>query len=114
MELGKTVRPLYTGVIVTADVNEEDLKEGNIIVSWKGAYKEIQEVVAIGSSVRDLAVGDKVSVNLMRYAELKHNEGSLKNGVVCDNPVVRYHMKTFEMGGRKVMLIDCRDIELVL
>lgn len=99
---------------MTAEVNEKDLKEGSIIVGYKGDYKYVQEVLAIGSSVHDIKVGDRVGVNLMRYAELKHNEGSLRNGVVCDNPVVRYHMKVFERGARRAMLIDCRDIEVVL
>ena len=90
MKINK-IKPLFNRILVTADKYEDDIIENGIIRTTKGTLKEYQKVLAVGSTVRDIKVGDLVLINPIRYAVKKHREGSLKDGVITDNPVVSYN-----------------------
>ena len=72
--------------------------------------KEYQEVIAVGSTVRDIKVGDKVMINPIRYAKKKHQEGSLKDGIVTDNPIVKYEFNVIKVNGENCLLLYDQDI----
>ena len=44
----------------------------------------------------------------------KHKEGSMKDGVITDNPVIAYNFDTVEMNGKQCLLLQDRDIEYII
>lgn len=110
----KNIQPMFNHILVTADVYDEDIYEGGIIVSSKGTLKEYQKVVAIGSIVKDINIGDLVKINPMRYAVKKHKEGSLKDGVVTDNPVVQFNFNMVKINDVNHILLADNDIEYIV
>lgn len=113
----KQIKPLFTSVVTTMDRYEEDVKtEGGLINTSKreGEIKEYQKIVAVGSSVRDMEVGDYVLINPSRYAVRKHNPDSLRNGIITDNPVTSYNFNVVEIDGVQHLLLQDRDIDFVI
>ena len=108
---------MFTSLITTMDKYEQDkLTDGGLIDTSKqqGALKEYQTVLAIGDSVRNIQVGDLVCVNPSRFAVRKHEKGSMRDGVIADNPVITYNFDVVEMDGRQCLLLQDRDIEYVI
>lgn len=112
----KKIRPMFTSLITTMDRYEQDVKIGNLIDTTKqqGTIKEYQRVLAIGDSVRGIKVGDLVSVNPTRFAVKKHKDGSLKDGIITDNPVITYNFDIVEMGDKQCLLLQDRDIDFII
>ena len=112
----KKIKPMFTSLITTMDKYEQDVKVGGIIDTTKqqGGIKEYQTVLAIGSSVRDIKVGDLVCVNPTRFAVKQHQAGSLKDGVVTDNPTIKYNFDVIEMDGKQCLLLQDRDIDFII
>lgn len=112
----KKIKPLYTAIVTTMDKYEEDEYNGSLIDSTKtkGTLKEYQKVIAVGDLVKNIQVGDLVCINPSRYAVKKHKEGSLKDGVVTDNPVITYNFNVVELNGVPHLLLSDRDIEFVV
>ena len=93
------IKPLFTSLITTMDKYEQDIiTDGGLIDTSKqqGTLKEYQTVLAIGDSVRNIKVGDLVCVNPSRFAVKKHREGSMRDGVITDNPIVTYNFDIVE------------------
>lgn len=108
---------MFTHLITTMDRYEEDVVRDSGLVDvqrTKGSVKEYQKVIAVGSMVRDIKVGDLVLINPKNYRVLKHKDGSLKDGVITDNPVVGYNIPTVEIDNKFYMYLDDRDIEYVI
>lgn len=113
----KKVKPLFTGLITTMDVYEDYAKTaGGIIDGSKkqGSLKEYQKVIEIGTTVRDIKVGDIVWVNPKRFAVMKHKAGSLQDGIVKDNQVLEYNFDVLEIDGKKHLLLQDRDVEFIV
>lgn len=112
----KKIRPMFTSLITTMDKYEQDVKIGGLIDTTRqqGGLKEYQKVLAVGSSVRDIKVGDIVCVNPARFAVRKHQAGSLKDGIVTDNPVTTYNFDVVEMDGKQCLLLQDRDIDFII
>lgn len=113
----KKIKPLFTSIVTTMDRYEEEIKTaGGLIDATKqvGGLKEYQRVLVVGSSVRDIKEGDLVCVNPARFAVKKHQAGSLKDGIVTDNPVTTYNFDVVEMNGKQCLLLQDRDIEFVI
>lgn len=111
------IKPLFTALITTMDKYEQDkITEGGLIDTSKqqGTLKEYQKVLAIGDAVRGIKVGDLVCVNPARFAVRKHDKGSMRDGVITDNPIVTYNFDVVEMGGNQCLLLQDRDIEYVI
>lgn len=113
MKINK-IKPLFNRILVTADKYEDDIIENGIIRTTKGTLKEYQKVLAVGSTVRDIKVGDLVLINPIRYAVKKHREGSLKDGVITDNPVVSYNFNLVEVGDKVNILLYDSDIDYII
>lgn len=109
------VKPMFNNIITTADKYEDDYRTGGIIDPTKsrGSLKEYQTVVAVGSMVKNIAPGDKVMIDPKRYAVMKHQEGSLKDGVITDNPVIGYNFKTVEINGVTHLILVDADVRYV-
>lgn len=113
----KKIKPMFTALVTTMDKYEEDVKTaGGLIDSTKsqGTLKEVQKVLAVGDSVRGVSVGDLVCINPTRYAVKKHQAGSLKDGVITDNPVVKYNFNVIEIDDKPCLLLDNSDISYVI
>ncbi len=111
------IKPLFTSLITTMELYEaECVDQDGIIDTSKatGALKEYQTVLAIGSSVRDINVGDLVCVNPNRFAVKQHQAGSLKDGVVSDNPIIGYNFDIIEIQGSPCLMLQDRDISFVV
>jgi co-chaperonin GroES (HSP10) len=95
---------------------EDEMTAGGLIDSTKtqGTLKEYQTVVAVGNSVRNVKVGDLVCVNPERYAVKKHEAGSLKDGVITDNPVIKYNFNIMELEGVPHLLLDENDVSFII
>ena len=108
---------MYTKILTTMCKYEEDeMTAGGLIDSTKtqGTLKEYQTVVAVGNSVRNVKVGDLVCVNPERYAVKKHEAGSLKDGVITDNPVIKYNFNIMELEGVPHLLLDENDVSFII
>ena len=111
----KKIKPMANYLVTTKDVyTEDDVKQGSIIVKQVGALKEYQTVVAVGPMVRSIQVGDLVAINPKRYAIHKHQPGSLKDGVITDNPVVSYNFNIIELDHVPHLLLTDQDIDFVI
>ena len=113
----KKIKPLFTAIITTMEKYEEDVRTASGLIDTtkqQGGLKEYQTVLAVGDSVRAIKVGDLVCVNPTRFAVMKHQAGSLKDGVVTDNPVVTYNFDVVEMDGKQCLLLQDRDIDFVI
>ena len=113
----KKIQPMYTKILTTMCKYEEDeMTAGGLIDSTKTqrTLKEYQTVVAVGNSVRNVKVGDLVCVNPERYAVKKHEAGSLKDGVITDNPVIKYNFNIMELEGVPHLLLDENDVSFII
>lgn len=111
----KQIRPMANYLVTTREeYGEEDIKRGNLIVKQKGTLKEYQKVVAVGPVVRGVQVGDLVCINPRRYAVRKYKEGSLKDGVISENPIIHYNFNVIELNHVPHLLITDQDIDFVI
>lgn len=85
------INPMFNYLLVTADKFDKDMIEGGVIVAKQGDLKLWQRVVAIGSAVRDIKVGDMVMIALDHYAVKKYNKNSVQNDL-DNNPILTYNI----------------------
>lgn len=114
----KAVQALNSVVITTADKYTEDqyFEGSNLIDTSKkiDTVKDYQTVVSVGPLVRTIKPGDLVMINPSRYARLKHEKGSLKDGIIKDNPVVRYEMPFITLDHKTYLKLVDNDIEFII
>jgi hypothetical protein len=109
------IRPMANYLVTTKDeYTEDDVKKGGLMIKTVGSLKEYQKVVAVGPMVRGIQVGDLVCINPRRYAQYKHKPGSLKDGVITDNPVVSYNFNVIELDHISHLLLTDQDIDFVI
>lgn len=111
----KKIKPMANYLVTTkVEYGDEDIKKGGLITKIKGSLKEYQTVVAVGPLVRGIQVGDLVCINPKRYAKYKHEAGSLKDGVITDNPVVAYNFNVIELDHVSYLLLTDQDIDFII
>ena len=111
------IKPMFTSLLVTMDKYDDYKVTGSGLLDASrqaGSLKEFQKVVAVGSTVRDINVGDVVWVNPTRFAVMKHKKGSLQDGVIGDNQVLEYKFDTIKMGDGDYLLLQDRDIDFIV
>ena len=64
--------------------------------------------------VRGIQVGDIVCINPRRYAVKKYQEGSLKDGIIKENEVLRYNFNVVELNHVPHLLLVDQDIDFVI
>lgn len=111
------IKPMFTSLLVTGDLFEKDMVESGVIIAKKGDLKLWQTVLAVGSSVRDIEVGDKVMIIPDHFAVRKYNKNSVQNDL-DNNPVLTYNFpfETIEDKDGNVqecLYLDMRDIKYV-
>ena len=55
-----------------------------------------------------------VHINPIKYAKMKHNKGSLKDGVIEDNSVIDYVLPIIPMGDKLVLFLQSNDIDYII
>jgi len=110
----KSVKPLFTNIIVTGDRFEKDLTSNGIIIASKGDLKLWQKVLYKGSSVRDIEVGDMVMINIENYARKRYSKDSIQNDM-DNNPTIQYAFNWVTIDDEKgnpqeCLLLNDRDI----
>ena len=113
----KKIKPMFTGLVTTMDRYTEDIfTDGGLLdmSRKKGMVKEYQKVLCVGGSVRDIKEGDLVCINPTRFAVKKHKEGSLKDGIITDNPTISYNFDIIEIDGNQCLLLQDRDINFII
>lgn len=111
----KKIKPLFNSLVTTCNKYDKVMLSSELVDTKKsGSIKEYQTVVAVGPSVRGIEVGDIVVINPKRYSVKKHQEGSLKDGVITDNPVIGYNFNIIEIEGTPHMYLQDNDIEYVI
>ena len=108
---------MFNQVICTMEkYSDDDIKTGSIIDVHKvnNPIKEYQKVVCVGPMVRTIKEGDLVMVNPRRYAKMKHQEGSLKDGIVSDNPVISYNFNVIKLDNVDYLLLTDQDIDFII
>lgn len=111
----KKIKPLFNSIVTTMDRYEEDVTNNGVIDASKteGTLKEYQTVLSVGTTVRDIKVGDVVMINPRNYAVRKYSENSIKNDIEM-NPVVTYNFNIVEMDGKQCLLLQDRDIDYII
>lgn len=113
----KMIKPLFTSLVTTGDRYTEDVVENSIIVSKKGDLKLYQKVIAVGSSVRDIEVGDTVMIDPTAYIRRKYSKNSVQNDM-DNNPIVSVEFNWVNIDDEKgntqeCLLLNDRDIRFV-
>ena len=113
----KRIKPMFTALVTTMNKYEKDctLDSGLIdTTKQQGVVKEYQTVLAVGDCVRNIKEGDVVCINPSRFAVKKHKEGSLKDGIITDNPTISYNFDIIEIDGKQCLLLQDRDINFII
>ena len=115
----KTIKPLFTSIVTTGDKFEKDVTVGGIIQQdqKKGDLKLYQKVLAVGSAVRDIKIGDMVMINPIAYVRKKYSKDSVQNDM-DNNPTLSINIPTVPVTDEKGNTSDCllltdRDIQFV-
>lgn len=112
----KKIKPMFDRILVTADTyNLESQKtDTGIYVPSQTGLRSYQTVIAVGTSVRNVKEGDIVEIDPKRYARMKHQEGSLKDGVITDNPVVAYNFDIINLNGKDYLMLFESDVKFII
>lgn len=115
----KTIKPLFTSIVTTGDKFEKDVTVGGIIQQdqKKGDLKLYQKVLAVGSAVRDIKIGDMVMINPIAYVRKKYPKESVQNDM-DNNPTLSINIPTVPVTDEKgntqeCLLLTDRDIQFV-
>lgn len=116
----KKIKPMYTKVLLTKDMyTDESFIAGTGIIDAskiKQGVKEIQKVLAVGTSVREVQVGDIVSINPDRYAVRSYAKDTTKEMLKDEfyNAATKYAFPVIEVDGKECLYLDERDIDFVV
>lgn len=102
----KSIKPMFTSLVTTAERFNEDMYEGAVLIAKKGDLKLWQKVIAKGPSVRDIEVGDMVMINVGNYARKKYDKNSLQNDI-DNNPTISYEFNWVTLDDEKGNPKDC-------
>ena len=85
------IKPLYNYILTTGDKYEDDEYENGIITASKGDLKLYQKVLEVGTTVRDIKVGDMIMFSPQNYAQMKYDKNSIQNDL-DNNKVIKWHL----------------------
>lgn len=97
-------------------VYEKDQYNGNLLdtTKQKGSLKEYQTVLAVGTTVRDIKVGDLVCIDPTRYMVTKHREKSLQGNIMGDDMAIGYKFNTIKLGNDECLMLFDQDISFIV
>lgn len=110
----KKVQLLSNYIVTTKDVyTAKEAQKESLITKMVGSLKEFQKVIAVGPMVRTIKEGDLVCINPKRYAKRKYQEGSLKDNVITENPVISYNFNVIELDHKEYLLLTDQDVDFI-
>lgn len=110
----KSIKPMHTKLVVTAERYGENATSSGLILKTAGSVKEYQKVIAVGDMVRGIKVGDLVMINPARYMKKQFDDNSLREDFV-ENPVISVNIPTVEMDGIPYFILDSgTDIDYII
>lgn len=114
----KMIQPMYTRIVTTADkYTEADsvTATGVIDASKQGKIKELQRVIAIGTSVRSIKVGDLVDISFLAYAKKKFTPGTIKEDMQeHHNQIIAYEIPMITLNHVDYLMIHENDVNFVV
>ena len=111
----KKIKPLFTAVVVTANIYPRDYKENGLISPKANKLKEHQTVVAVGDSCRGVEEGALVCIDLSSYAQWKYKKNSVKSDMEeLNNEIVGYNVPQINIDGKDCLYLDIRDIKYIV
>ena len=110
------VKPMFNRIITSMETYEEDQYNGNLLdtTKQKGSLKEYQTVLAVGTTVRDIKVGDLVCIDPTRYMVTKHREKSLQSNIMGDDMTIGYKFNTIKLGDKECLMLFDQDISFIV
>lgn len=113
----KKIKPMFTSILTTGTLYENDVKKDGIIIFKKGDLKLYQKVIAVGSSVRDIKVGDMVVFDPKPYLVMKYNPNSVQNDF-DNNKIVKTNFPWVQVDDEEgnpqnMLLLNDRDVRFV-
>lgn len=113
------MKPLFTKILVTANTytEEECVSENGLLEKDQvGMLKEVQEVISVGSSVKEFKPGDLVQINFSRYARKRYSKDETKADMPDEyfNETLSYEIPMFEVNGELVLQVDVQDVLFVV
>lgn len=110
------IKPMFNRIITTMDTYEKDQFNHGILDTKRaaGSLKEYQTVVAVGTTVRDIKVGDVVSIDPTRYTVTKHRDKSLQGNIMGDDMAVGYKFNTIKLDDKECLVLYDQDITFIV
>lgn len=110
------IKPMFNRLVTTMNTYEQDqFKNGLLDTSRKkGSLKEYQTVISVGTTVRDIKVGDVVCIDPTRYMVTKHRDKSLQGNIMGDELVVGYKFNTIKLDGKECLMLYDQDITFIV
>ena len=113
----KKIKPLFDQIVTTTERYTEDSVADGIILDKTqvaGYVKEYQKVLAVGSAVREIKVGDLVMIDPTAYTHKKFGTNTLRDDMGADNPIENIQIPTVTTEDGDVFLINQRDVSFVI
>ena len=113
----KSIIPTFNHIVTTMDIyTVDDATEGGIVDTsmLKMSVKPYQKVIAIGSTVRDIKVGDLVKIDPSRYRVFKQKKNSIKDDLEEYQETEQYRFRTVEMNHKKYLFLSDSDVEYII
>lgn len=116
----KRVRLRFDSVMTAAATYDEDEVVGGVALPKKGCLREVQEVLAVGPSVKDVKPGDMVKIDLSRYLKVRHEKTQMSRDErfsdldVKDVATAVYEPKVEVVAGERVLLLTERDVDFIV
>ena len=90
----KKIKPLFTNILTTSERSNNEIQTSSGIIQYSSCpIKPYQKVLEVGSSVRDIKVGDWVMINVFNYAVKRYDPDSIKNDMGM-NKTIDYQFNT--------------------
>jgi len=111
----KKITPLANSIVTTADRYENVIENGLIRADVEGVLKPVQRIVEVGTYVKDVKVGDLVSLNYNAYAYTKQVP-SVRNDEKdqIHYADVGYHIPEIEIDGAPHLFLQASDVSFII
>lgn len=115
-KLPKRIRPRANEIVISANLVEVDKNDKVIDKDEQKLYfDEFQTVLRVGSVIRDLKIGDVISVNPKRFAIYQEQKSKIRAAVEgYEKVLVGYDFPIIATGFGDVMLITDADVKYIV
>ena len=116
----KKVKPLFTGIVTTAQkyVGEVTTAGGILLdtTRMEGSLNPYKRVISVGDMNKDIKEGDIIKINFKRYAKAQHLPGAIDEAQnkQFDNMSVVYEIPMINLDGQECLFIQSNDVEYIV